>query len=736
MNKDAVLKIKADVQGENNIRRLGNSMQGLQGQVKNAQLSFNGLKSSVAGFASAIAGTAIVGGLAAVVKQGIDAGDALNRMQIITGISAKALTGIANEAKLADVDMGTLTKGLTKLNVNVAKAASGNAELAQKFKDLGINIKDAKGNVQPTDAILKQLADRFADMPDGAQKAAAAIALFGKSGAELIPMLNDGAAAMDKFTYKISDDFAARSDVFNDTLTALGIQTQGFGLELTDALLPALQSILEEFAKLFDSKNDWTSLFTVITGGLRGVATFLYATIKLMDQWVKYIVFSYDAIGKALKGDFVGAGRAISNGVTAGMKQAQQDFAAISRIWTDAPSPGTGLRTGGTNPSNTDLAAQKASASAAEAAARKANQLQERRNDLADRGSKLLQDLKDKQAELNQEIKGVGMGQGAKAYQDWAGSIEQAKRGQRDMIDGLKKFIAETAKLGGTVDGSSIKTWTDTIDAVTTAQMTLSDKKFSQDMQDMFTAQTEGFEQASKAAAEHARTLRDNADAMLGLREGFNDYVDQLGTMREAASSLATDGLNKVSDSIIELATTGATNFRAFAVDIIKMTMKMIIQQFVLKAIMSALGFTGSSGGSGIPAISGDFYRSMPIGNFTPSANGNVFGANGIVPFAMGGIVNSPTLFKFANGGTMQNGLMGEAGPEAILPLQRGANGKLGVAGGGGSTTINVSVDAKGTNVQGDASQGKQLAVVISAAVQAEMVKQQRPGGLLSNSRR
>jgi lambda family phage tail tape measure protein len=252
-------------------------------------------------------------------------------------------------------------------------------------------------------------------------------------------------------------------------------------------------------------------------------------------------------------------------------------------------------------------------------------------------------------------------------------------------------------------------------------------------MQDMFATQAEGFQQASKAAAEHARTLRDNADAMLGLREGFNGYVDQLGTMREAASSLASDGLNKVGDSIIELATTGSTNFKAFALDIIKMTMRMIIQQFVLKAIMTALGFAGSnSSGSEVPAISGDFYKSMPIGNFNPSANGNVFGANGIVPFAKGGIVTRPTIFPFAKG----IGLMGEAGPEAILPLQRGANGKLGVAGGGGSTTINVSVDAKGTNVQGDASQSKQLAVVISAAVQAEMVKQQRPGGILSNSRR
>jgi phage-related minor tail protein len=62
------------------------------------------------------------------------------------------------------------------------------------------------------------------------------------------------------------------------------------------------------------------------------------------------------------------------------------------------------------------------------------------------------------------------------------------------------------------------------------------------------------------------------------------------------------------------------------------------------------------------------------------------------VKFASGGIVDSPTPFKFAAGGSVQSGLMGEAGPEGILPLERGPDGKLGVhaSGGGGSTTITV----------------------------------------------
>jgi hypothetical protein len=186
MNMDAMLRIKADVQGENNIRRLGNSMQGLQGKAKNAALGFNNLKGAVAGFGAAIAGSAIVGGLTAVIKKSIDAGDELFNLQAKTGIAANTLIGIGNAAELADVDLATLGKGLNKLNVNLVKAAEGNDDLAGKFKRLGVDIKDANGQVVPADKALKQIADRFADMPDGAQKAAAAVALFGKSGVDLI----------------------------------------------------------------------------------------------------------------------------------------------------------------------------------------------------------------------------------------------------------------------------------------------------------------------------------------------------------------------------------------------------------------------------------------------------------------------------------------------------------------------------------------------------------------------
>lgn len=241
--------------------------------------------------------------------------------------------------------------------------------------------------------------------------------------------------------------------------------------------------------------------------------------------------------------------------------------------------------------------------------------------------------------------------------------------------------------------------------------------------------------------------LRQDDRIGLGIREGAQKYVESIGTMREATAQLAQTGIKGVEDAIFSLVTTGTANFREFAASILKDTARMIIQQLILRSVMQIIGAIGggSSGGfsfSGAGPVSGASVFGSTQAGFNPlafsgiklNALGNAYAANGIVPFAMGGVVNQPTLFKFANGGAGRLGLMGEAGPEAIMPLRRLPNGRLGVeqAGGGAPVTVNVSVDANGTAVQGNAGQGEQLGRVISQAVQAELVRQQRPGGLLS----
>ena len=95
-------------------------------------------------------------------------------------------------------------------------------------------------------------------------------------------------------------------------------------------------------------------------------------------------------------------------------------------------------------------------------------------------------------------------------------------------------------------------------------------------------------------------------------------------------------------------------------------------------------------------------------------------------------------LFGFANGGRPPVGrpsIVGERGPELFVPRTSGTivpNNKLG---GGNNTSVVVNVDASGSDVQGDDAGAKELGSVISIAVQSELVKQQRPGGLLSSIR-
>ena len=98
------------------------------------------------------------------------------------------------------------------------------------------------------------------------------------------------------------------------------------------------------------------------------------------------------------------------------------------------------------------------------------------------------------------------------------------------------------------------------------------------------------------------------------------------------------------------------------------------------------------------------------------------------------GIFGSLPMLKFANGGKPPVGkpsIVGEKGPELFVPKRSGTiipNDKLA---GGGSTNISVNIDASGSSVQGNEQQGKELGRVISAAIQSELIKQRRPGGLL-----
>ena len=125
------------------------------------------------------------------------------------------------------------------------------------------------------------------------------------------------------------------------------------------------------------------------------------------------------------------------------------------------------------------------------------------------------------------------------------------------------------------------------------------------------------------------------------------------------------------------------------------------VYSVAMKPITSALGGLASNGLSGL------------LGGAMPFANGGAFTQGRVMPFAKGGVVSSPTNFAM-RGAT---GLMGEAGPEAIMPLSRGADGKLGVAMAGGGRPVTVVMNISTPDVGGFQRSSAQIAAEATRAL-------------------
>lgn len=125
-----------------------------------------------------------------MIKSSIDSADALDEMAQRTGIAVESLSLLVPAAELSAVSTEKFEAGLKKLATGMLEAATGSEESAQNFDALGVAIQNQDGTLRDSEQVLLDLADRFQAMPDGAEKAALAVEIFGKAGAEMIPLLS------------------------------------------------------------------------------------------------------------------------------------------------------------------------------------------------------------------------------------------------------------------------------------------------------------------------------------------------------------------------------------------------------------------------------------------------------------------------------------------------------------------------------------------------------------------
>ena len=544
------LVVAAKTVGAGSIKRLGNSMQGVTGRVKNLRLAMGGLNKTLGAFGLLISGGAFIG----LVKGAIDSADSFGKLSDQTGIAANSLQAYVNAGKLAGIGQETIDKGLRRLAQSMREADQGVATYSDSFNALGITVRDSEGNLKSSETVLGEIADRFADLPDGATKAAISMEIFGRSGASLINLLNGGSAALEEFNYAVSDEFAQNAEFFNDQIAVLAIRFDGFRKQLADALLPVLNNLIQVFSNLFSSQNDFDMLFKSIEISIKTVSATIFTTIAGFRFLGRVVTDILKIINEARKGNFAGAIGIGKEGLADTKEQFKKDLDTFNDIFTGTENaPATYFR------------------------------------------------------------------EGTKSVEEFSESI-------------TKSF------------GSQMQT-------------------------------------------------------------KLKTFTDSIKTVQESMADVVVKGIKGMEDALVTFVTTGKLSFRSLANSIIADMARIAIQQMITKPFTNFLdGLFGN-------------------------ANGNAFVDGKVEKYAYGGVVKKPTIFPMANG----IGLMGEAGAEAILPLRRGSNGKLGVQStGGGFGNIVVNVDASGSSVEGSQEGGRELGRVIAVAIQSELVKQKRPGGILA----
>ena len=206
-------------------------------------------------------------------------------------------------------------------------------------------------------------------------------------------------------------------------------------------------------------------------------------------------------------------------------------------------------------------------------------------------------------------------------------------------------------------------------------------------------------------------------DWLGGIRDGVNKYAKSMGTLREQMADMVGNTFDTLGNTLGDFVATGKANFRDMSVSILQDLSKIFIRMATMRLVSS---FAGGGGAF---------------------ADGGAFN-NGLQFFASGGVftnqvVSRPTMF--AHGGGF--GVMGEAGPEAIMPLTRAPNGKLGVAAQGGSgvqNNVNISVSISQTgnaesDSKADSEQGQRIARMLDGKIIEVLARESRPGGMLSN---
>jgi lambda family phage tail tape measure protein len=223
-----------------------------------------------------------------------------------------------------------------------------------------------------------------------------------------------------------------------------------------------------------------------------------------------------------------------------------------------------------------------------------------------------------------------------------------------------------------------------------------------------------------------------------GASSAWENYLESTRDVAGQTKSLFTNAFSSMEDAIVQFAMTGKLSFADFAKSILADMARIAARQASSSALSGLFGLAASAAGSyfggGSAGSTQAGYTGSDYSNWVKTqADGGAW-SGGVQMFANGGafsnsVVSSPTAFGMAGGKT---GVMGEAGPEAIVPLARDSQGRLGVRGGGGGTPITMTFYVDATDGNSAVPDPVALAKAVQSITRQEIAQQRRNGGSLT----
>lgn len=715
-----------------------------------------GAFSNMSGMLTTLGATAVAGYFITATKNFADYADEIGKAAQKVGTTTEALSALKYAAQLSDVSFEQLQTGLGKLAKTTEDFKDGSSSAVDAFA----KIKLDPSTYKDTSELFGVIAERLSKMEDGAQKTAIAQELLGKSGKELIPLLNSGAAGLEAMTKEakafgmvVTQDAARQAERFNDDLLRLETAAGGLARQIGAALVPSLADTAAAMTKAAQEGN---TLFAVLRG-IAGIGKlpfdYLFPTTpftiteKITDLRTELNSLKNDA--NSLKGggliyEFLAGGNKAE--IEQKIKVVENQLAAYEKYKAklEAPPKSTaGDPTEEQTKSFNELAkgmglasvklaelnARQQEASAAfKAGTIDVTQYNEITASINKQRAALTQKTAASKKAGNQDAESAARFVEALIKQDattgksraeliaYDAAHQKLNATQKQIVDSIVTRMnvteqaraadeawAEQIKLNQASDDEQLAA----LEEASAAEVALNDqrKQSAQDLYNELTRTNEDLNNqlitSDKARikaqldADHERSLQkinnlemeaDQAQVYIDLEvKNYQLALQKIEQSSQKTKSISQE-LGATFKSAFEDAVVGGEGFgdvlKGLEQDIIRLAARKTILDPLLQAFDNLLeSFSSGSGGGG-----GNFITDFFSGLFE-NAKGGVYNSPSLSAYS-GGVYTSPKMFAFANGG-----IFAEAGPEAIMPLSRGKDGKLGVqatGGGGANITVNL----------------------------------------------